>query len=64
MNPNHIYKPGDIVLHQGAPAKVITVQEGKPTITLKLAHNHYKTVLLTDVKPYEGEEDEVSLGLE
>ena len=59
-----IYKPGQIVLYKGAPALVITVPVGRPSIALKLAHNHYKTVMKTEVQPYEGEGDAVSLGFE
>ena len=62
MNEDITYTIGQIVLHKGAPAMVASISEGRPTITLKLAKNHYKTVLKTDVQPYEGEGDAVSLG--
>lgn len=63
MNKDHIFTPGDIVLYNGAPAKVINYSTSGVSVALKLAKNHYKTVLKADVEPYKGDGDAVSLGL-
>ncbi len=50
----------EIVIHNGRPALVVSRNE--KSVTLMLARNHFKTVLLEDVKPYNGDGDAVSLG--
>lgn len=51
----------EIVMHKGKPALVIK-RNGK-SILLKLAENHYKATLPSEVEPYDGDGDAVSLGL-
>lgn len=51
----------EIVLHKGKPAMVLCRKEGK-TVTLMVSRNHFKTVLESDVEPYTGDGDAVSLG--
>lgn len=53
---------GQIVLHKGRPALVVSVPTNGRSVTLMLAKNDFKTVLKEDISPYDGEGDAVSLG--
>ena len=63
MTKQTTYTVGQLALYEGAPALVISVPEGRPSVILKLAHNHYKSVIKAEVQPYNGKEDALSLGL-
>lgn len=55
---------GEIVIYKGKPALIVGTNGTGKTVSLKLARNHYMTVLKEEVTPYTGKEDAVSLGLQ
>ncbi|MCR5408159.1 MAG: hypothetical protein K6E61_03535, partial [Bacteroidales bacterium] len=52
----------EIVMYKGKPAVVITYSSNGKAVTLRLSRNDFKTVMLSEVKPYTGDKDAISLG--
>ena len=64
MQDQLTYKYGDIVLYKKQPALVMAVNANGRGVILKLSGKMWVTTLITNLKPYTGDGNAVSLGLE
>ena len=64
MNKDITYKFGDLVIYDKKPARIIAFTPNGRGVILKQAGKVYVSTVKENIKPYTGDGDAVSLGLQ